>query len=248
MKYLLLDIGNSNIKAGVTDKNGVIIHSVKRSDYDKNNLTAALGTLLSKYKGMNFDKSGISIVDSKLKDELNEYVIKNITKENIFVDINHKCGIKFRYEKTLGSDRVAAAAGAYFNYNDYKNILIVDFGTATTYSILSDGVYLGGIITPGLFLTHHALINNTDLPDVELNSKYDFLNSCTKDAIRSGILLNAKMSFEGIVSGYENIYNDLIVIATGGGTALMKKISDKIELIDENLVLKGILKILNYYN
>lgn len=248
MKYLLLDIGNSNIKAGITDKNGVIIHSVKRIDYDKNNFTAAFEILLGKYKGMNFDKSGISLVDSRLKDELNEFVIKNVTKDNIFVDINHNCGIKFRYEKTLGSDRVAAAAGAFFNYSDYKNILIVDFGTATTYSILSDGVYLGGIITPGLYLSHNALIKNTDLPNVELNSRFDFINSGTKDAIRSGILLNAKMSFEGIAAGYENIYNDLLVIATGGGTALIKKISDKIELIDENLVLKGILKILNYYN
>ena len=79
MNYLLLDIGNSNIKAGITDKNGVIIHSVKRIAYEKKNLIPALDSLLAKYKGIKFDKVGISLVDLILKDNLISFISKNFS-------------------------------------------------------------------------------------------------------------------------------------------------------------------------
>ena len=133
------------------------------------------------------------------------------------------------------------------HYGNFENILIVDFGTATTYSMLTGDTFIGGLITPGIYLSYDALINNTALPHVELKAKYNILNSRTEDAIRSGILLSAKKSFEGIVDEYEKQYYGMTVIATGGGSALMKKISDRITISDDNLVLKGVLQILNYY-
>lgn len=245
---LLLDIGNSEIKAAISDNKGVIIHSIKRMPYDKNKIDKSLDTLYSDYTDKKFDAAGISVVDSKLKVPLSDFISDKFCKKIVFADIELNCGLNFRYEKTLGADRVAAVISAYFNYGNFENILIVDFGTATTYSMLTGDTFLGGLITPGIYLSYDALINNTALPRVELKAKYNILNSRTEDAIRSGILLSANKSFEGIVTEFEKQYNELTVIATGGGSSLMKKITDKITISDDNLVLKGILQILNYYD
>ena len=180
---LLLDIGNSEIKAAIYDNKGVIIHSIKRIRYDKNKIGSALETLYSDYSDKKFDAAGISVVDSKLKAPLSDFISDKFCRKIVFADIELNCGLNFRYEKTLGTDRVAAVISAYFNYGNFENILIVDFGTATTYSMLTGDTFIGGLITPGIYLSYDALINNTALPHVELKAKYNISDEDMKSII-----------------------------------------------------------------
>jgi len=247
MNCILLDIGNSVIKVAAYKDDSTQQYNVRKIKYEKYNFSECLYEILNPFRDFNSDFVGISLVDSRLKDITVSIISKYFNSRILSVGFKHHCDLVFNYENTLGSDRIASAIGAYYDYNDFKNILIVDFGTATTYNLLQDNVYSGGIITPGIYLSYKALIENTDLPYSDLELNYKTINNNTKSSINSGIILNAINSFEGITSNFQSEFNNLKIICTGGGSSLMNKLSDKAKIIDEDLVLKGILKIIKYY-
>ncbi|GMR04838.1 MAG: type III pantothenate kinase [Thermodesulfobacteriota bacterium] len=145
----------------------------------------------------------------------------------------------------VGADRIVNGFAAYSIFK--REVIVVDFGTAITVDyITGKGEYAGGSIAPGIGISLEALVSRTSkLPDVELKKPAMVVGRNTVESMRSGFFYG----FTGLVDG---IIKNMIderggrpkVIATGGGSGLIKDSSEFIEETDEMLTMKG-LKILS---
>ncbi len=237
MKNLVIDIGNTSIKFAVSI-NGKLGKS-KFEDYDKSNFIKKIGTLLS--FGVQYNAIGISCANT----EHISYIKNRFKKEeNIFlIRADSKLAIKIDYAKTLGTDRISGALGAIRKYPGKKNILIIDFGTATTYNLVSDKVFKGGLITPGIKTALKSLIQNTSLPEPELKYKKKLYYKNTLDNISNGVVLQSLFFTEKIISEYKKEFKNLFVIATGGNAGLIFPYTKLINKNEPDLNLEG----LNYF-
>ena len=155
-----------------------------------------------------------------------------------------KTGLNIRYEnpRELGSDRIANAVAALALYGG--PCIFIDFGTATTYGVLSDrNEFLGGAIGPGLRMMNRALSTGTaKLPSIELTLPETTIGRTTVTNIQSGILYGYIGSIERIVNqmkremGKENVR----VVATGGMAYLVAENSEVIDEINPDLTLTGL--------
>ncbi|MDD2866809.1 MAG: type III pantothenate kinase, partial [Candidatus Omnitrophica bacterium] len=148
---------------------------------------------------------------------------------------------KYRIPSQVGQDRLVNAYGALKLYG--KGLIVVDFGTAITFDIVSrNAEYLGGLIAPGLRLMQESLNNKTALlPFVELARPIELIGRDTASSIRAGIVFGAASLCDGIIErlvkkecrGYK-------IIVTGGDASLVKPHSRYLKIIEEDLILKGL--------
>ena len=143
--------------------------------------------------------------------------------------------------KQLGSDRIVNSIEG----KKYKNCLIIDFGTATTFDIVKNKIYEGGVIAPGVKSSIKNLSQSTALlPVFELTNKQNNYGKNTKDALNAGFIW-----------GYEGLINNIIrkitknwnanfkIILTGGYANLFKKIIKRRTIVDKDITIKGVSKV-----
>lgn len=237
MKNLVIDIGNTRIKHAIS-VNGKL-GKAHYEDYDKTNFIRKLATLL--VFSVQYNTVAISCANTEHADYIKHRFYK---EDNIFLlRSGSKLPIKIDYAKTLGTDRICGAMGAVSKYKKYKNFLVIDFGTATTYNLVSNGIFKGGLITPGVQTALKSLVSNTTLPDVKLKFKGKLYYNNTLDNISNGVLLQSLLFTEKIIEEYKKKLKGLFVIATGGNSQLIASRTKLINKIDENLNLEG----LNYF-
>ena len=141
----------------------------------------------------------------------------------------------------MGQDRLVNAFAAKAIYG--SPCVIIDFGTAITFDIVSKrGQYLGGLILPGIEISLASLYEKTALlPKVKLKDAPYIIGKDTKNSMRGGILFGFGAMCDGLVSRYRKILGKSTkVIATGGNASLMKKYAKSIQIVDEDLILKGL--------
>jgi type III pantothenate kinase len=149
--------------------------------------------------------------------------------------------------ETLGKDRLAAVVGASAIYPG-KNLLVIDAGTCITYDLVTSGrEYLGGSISPGISMRFRALNAFTDrLPLIEPKPFNSLIGRNTEESILSGVLNGVEQEIIGIISLYEEQFENLSVVITGGDhKILLNKLKNNIFAVP-NLVLKGLNEILAY--
>ena len=118
--------------------------------------------------------------------------------------------------QTLGADRLASAVGAYALYGR-RNMLIVDYGTAITFDVIADGVFLGGNISLGLGSRLRALHEYTaKLPLCEPTDAVRLFGTTTESAIEQGAMSGIVYETEGYIAALSEKYEDLCIIFTGG--------------------------------
>ena len=243
MHKLLIDIGNSAIKVAFGNKN---LSKVKSFPYKKNNFKKEFIEIIrsEKSKGT-ISKIGVSLLDETKKDLIKNILLKQFKIQPVFINSKIISKIKFDYDKSLGSDRICSAVAASELFKS-KNILVVDFGTATTYNLIIKGVFKGGLITPGIKTSLASLTEKTTLPDIDLKKGVTLFTGKTKDNIRSGVLLSSIFTYEMFTSLIKDKFKNLAIIATGGNVVYFPEslISNKFIHVP-NLVLKGINIILN---
>ncbi|MDD2799206.1 MAG: type III pantothenate kinase [Bacteroidales bacterium] len=185
---------------------------------------------------------------TKLSDDFMTY-IQSIAP--LFVELSHETPLPFtihyRTPETLGRDRIAAVAGAYFAYPN-RNILVIDAGTAITYDFInSKGIYLGGNIAPGLEMRLTALHTFTDkLPLVGKTGEVPTLGYNTETAIRSGVIEGIVYEIDGYSKQISKDWSELLIFLTGGDTFYFDKRLKNVIFADEYLVTKGLNRILQY--
>lgn len=165
--------------------------------------------------------------------------------ELIFIDRSLKLPVKIRYKTGLGNDRICNAVAASQIY-DKMNMLIIDYGTATTYTVLENNIVTGGMISPGVRTSLLSLTARTSLPEVSLNFPSKLFSDNTAGNIRSGVMYQSLFASERVIIELRKKHKDLFVIATGGYSGKMGKRSGLIDKIDKELVLKGINLIISY--
>jgi len=155
-----------------------------------------------------------------------------------------RTGMPIRYDNPheVGADRLANAVAAYDRVRD--TCVVVDFGTAITYDIVSAaGEYLGGIITPGAEISIDALYERAaKLPKVELAPPRSLIGKSTVEAIRSGIVYGFAAQVDGIVRRLrDQLGASTTVIATGGLADLLVPFAGElIDAVDDLLTLNGL--------
>ena len=149
--------------------------------------------------------------------------------------------------KSIGMDRLASAVGA-FDFFPAQDCLIIDMGSAITIDFLSkEGIYEGGNISLGMALRFKALHNFTsELPLVNHQGGILLTSKNTEDAIRSGVIKSIIFEIEAYIDEYQKKYPNIKVILTGGDTKFFVKQLKKRIFANENLVLIGLNRILNY--
>jgi type III pantothenate kinase len=235
---LIFDIGNTSTKIAVFDKRDKITDF--RSKYFS---CENLEKKISKYK---IDKAIISSVRNT-PDYIYDLLTVNIPVVHI---LSHKSRLPFKIEydtpETLGTDRIAAVAGAYEQFHGAE-ILIIDAGTAITYDYLSAGIYKGGNISPGLNMRFRALHKFTGrLPLVSLNVNYSSPGQNTTDAVAAGVITGVTYEINEYIRTFEKKHIEFKIILTGGDSGYIKEKIDYPFIYMPDIVIDGLNYILEY--
>ncbi|MDY6028829.1 MAG: type III pantothenate kinase [Acidaminococcaceae bacterium] len=247
---LVLDIGNTNIVAGVYDKEELKMHW--RFSTDRSKTADEFGIILSSM----FNYSGIDMgqVDSIIISSVVPPVLIPLCRmcERYFgskpmvVGPGIKNGIFIKYDnpKEVGADRIVNAVAAYNKFSSMNRpMIIVDFGTANTFcALLPNGEYLGGAIAPGIGISTEALFQRAaKLPRIELIKPKNIICRNTVSSMQAGVLYGFVGQMEGIINGMKKeLGGDAYVIATGGLANTMAAESDAIDIVEPFLTLEGL--------
>jgi type III pantothenate kinase len=165
------------------------------------------------------DASIVSSTVPELGPEWSQMARRYLGHEMVVVGPGVKTGIPIRIDnpREVGADRLVNAVAAYARYGGA--CIVVDFGTAITYDVVSaEGEYLGGIISPGMEISLEALWERAaKLPEVELGEPRSLIGKTTADAVRSGIVYGFAAQVDGIVGRLRaELGGEAPAIATGG--------------------------------
>lgn len=155
---------------------------------------------------------------------------------------------KYTSALTLGSDRMAASVGAY-SLHPNQNVLTIDAGTCIKYNFVNaQNEYLGGAISPGISMRLKAMNHYTSaLPLIPFNLTYQqLIGSSTQDSILSGALIASVCEVEGMIARYNEQYDELLVLITGGDADYLCKQVKSRFFAHQNLLLQGLNTILTY--
>lgn len=161
--------------------------------------------------------------------------------------------LAYKTPQTLGTDRLAAAAGAWLDYgmateaNPARSVLAVDAGTALTIEVVRhDATYLGGVIAPGPRLLRDALATGgAQLPAIDLNVPAHPTGTSTEHALQSGIMHGFAGMAEGLVARLEATLPDTPrILLTGGAASLLQDTLPRIDAHVPHLVLRGAYRLL----
>lgn len=225
--FLAFDIGNTNIVIGLFEMGKLIakwrlptLKSKSDDDYaiDLVELFLSQQIDIAKIEGAIIG-SVVSKVTDLLENALNKITEGKISEKILVigknVEIDIICNVKNKSE--VGQDRLINSIGAYKKYGG--NLVIVDFGTATTFDIVGqNGEYEGGIIAPGINLSLKALHEMTDkLPKIEVKEQNNIIGKNTIEAMNSGVYYGYISLIEGLLKKIENeLGKKMINIFTGG--------------------------------
>ncbi len=236
---LVIDVGNTRIKAAL----------FQQSELKKQFI---FGTTDELFSANLFEINTINnCIVASVVNEMDVFVSQLKKKTNVLLFTSEtSVPLKNNYEsiQTLGSDRLASAVGGNSLFPN-KNILIIDAGTCIKYNFVNKlNEYIGGAISPGLEMRFKALSTFTArLPLVEKEESFEtVIGKNTRESILSGVEIGAVAEMEGIISLYQQMYSDLIVVLTGGDVNFFEKRLKKPIFADQFLILKGLNVILDY--
>ena len=244
---LAIDIGNTHIKFGLFAEKR-LEHKI-RLVTDQDRTEDEYGVLLVgalAQRGLTPNSVTMAILASVVP-ELTEGVVSIVRRlfkrEPLIVGPGLKTGMPVLYDspREVGPDRIADAVAAYERVQG--GVIVVDFGTATTFNVVSPkGEYLGGVIVPGIRVALDALLSRAaKLSRVEIAEPPRVLGRNTPDGLKSGVIHGSAALVDGMV---ERLVAELgfpcKVIATGGMAAVVKKHSKAIESVEPDLTLEGL--------
>lgn len=251
---LAIDVGNTNIVLGVFEGDRLV--ESWRLATDNKRSADEYGTILDsmfrrvEIKAEDIDDIIISSVVPSLLFTLEHMCLKFYDKTPIVVEQGIKTGLRIKYEdpRQVGSDRIVNSVAAHTRYGG--NLIVIDFGTATTFCCVSaDGCFLGGAIAPGIKTQAAALFEHTaKLPNVDLELPGKFICRNTSESMQSGLIYGHMGFTEHMVRGMKDEMSkelgckpeDIKVIATGGMATMVESGVDCIDYIDRRLTLDGL--------
>lgn len=244
---LAVDIGNTNAVFGLYD--GAQLVRTFRISTQRTKTADEHGVLLHQLLTLHGHRSAdvhaaiLASVVPPLTDVMADAIAHAVGKSPVIVGPDSDTGITVRYDnpREVGADRIVNAVAAFDRF--HGGVIVVDFGTATTFDCVSPNAeYLGGIIVPGIQVSLDALLGRAaKLTRIEIAEPPNIVGRNTTHAIQSGV-----------VNGYASLVDGLVdkviaelgfpcrVIATGGLAALIARHTRTLEIVDEHLTLEGL--------
>lgn len=244
----LLDIGNTNTVLGVYAEGKLEYEWRIRTDrYKTEDELGILVKSLFDYNELAFSEIEGIIVSSVVPPMMKavEFMCAKyfrlepliIGRENVASTLD----IRYPQPEEIGADRIVNAVGALAMYE--APLIIIDFGTATTFCYIDDDkAYYGGIIAPGIKISMDALYEHAaKLPKIEIQKPDSVIGASTVGAMQSGVYYGYVGQVDGIVERIkEEVNGDPTVIATGGLASLIADDSKTIHHIERHLTLIGL--------
>jgi type III pantothenate kinase len=244
---LAIDVGNSHTVFGIFDGPGLLAELRLPSSPERTPAETweALRAFCDR-QGIDtslLSGAGIASVVPPITSVLETMVRTSLRAEPVTVHAALDLGIILRYHDParLGADRICNAVAAFRKYGG--PVIVVDFGTATTYDVVSErGEFLGGAIALGLASTAAEMHRRTaQLPEVELRFPPSVIGRDTVSGMQSGVMFGALDAVEGTIRRIRaELGSPARVIATGGLSALIAQHTDVITAYEPALVLEGV--------
>ncbi|MEM9001108.1 MAG: type III pantothenate kinase [Bacteroidota bacterium] len=237
---LVVDIGNTFTKFAVFDGN--------KLRFDENFGSALF---LSKLKTLfeTYPKIGHAIIASVGEAHKKQCDIVSLFCKVHVLSRTSKIPFKNSYATphTLGMDRLALAAAAFYK-NPRQNTLVIDAGTCITYDIINDyGEYLGGAISPGLAMRYRSMHRQTaNLPLLQPEDIIDFIGNSTETSMHSGVINGMVQEIDGVIDQYRQRFRYLTVILTGGDVHFFAKRLKNTIFANSKFLLEGLNYLLEY--
>jgi type III pantothenate kinase len=244
---LVVDVGNTQTHLGVF-RDAELLHdwrfaTVRDSTADE--LGARLRSLLE-LRALGFDDLDASILSStvpQLRPEWTAMAERYLGHAMPVVGPGLRTGMPIRMDnpREVGADRLVNAVAAYELIGG--PCVIVDFGTAITYDVVSaEGEYVGGIISPGVEVSMEALTSRAAaIPKVDLAPPRALVGKSTVEAIRSGVIYGFAAQVDGMLARLgEELGDELHTIATGGLANAIVPFCERIDAVDDLLTLTGL--------
>lgn len=245
---LTIDVGNTNITFGVYEKEK--LKTTFRMTTKLPRTSDEYGILIREMLTANgikveeIDGSIIASVVPNIMHALEGAMAKYIGSRPIIVGPGVKTGIKIATEnpREIGADRIVDLVAGYEKYGG--PVLVLDFGTATTYDLITeDGKFKTGITAPGIHISAKALWEDTaKLPEIEIKKPKSILAGETISSMQAGLVYGQIGQTEYIIAQVkkETGLDNLLVVATGGLGRIIADETDAINVYDPQLTLDGL--------
>lgn len=244
---LAVDIGNTKIAIGFLD-GGTVLGTYRlttQANHTSDEYTLMLRQFMALQHLTRNDIDGvvISSVVPKLLYSFRASIVKFLNIDPLIVGPGVKTGINIALDnpRMVGTDRIADSVAAYHLYGG--PVLVIDFGTATTYDYVDEhGSFRAGAINVGFQTAANALTSSTaQLPDVELDDPGTVLGTNTGAAIQAGLFYGFLGGVEYTIRRFANeTGTNPNVVATGGLGALVYRQTELIDVVDRDLMFKGL--------
>ena len=247
MMLLVIDVGNTNTVLGLYDGDDLVHDWRLRTVVD--HTVDEYGMLIyNLYKNSKVSPKAIkaiiiSCVVPPMLHILEPLCKKYFNIKPMIVGPGIKTGMPIYYDnpREVGADRIVNAVAAFERYKG--DIIVVDFGTATTFDYVSaKGEYMGGCICPGIMISSEALFQKAaKLPRIEIIRPKTVIGKDTVSSMQAGILYGYAGLVDGLVERIKGeVKSDPKVIATGGLAKIIASETKSIHIVDDMLTLEGL--------
>jgi type III pantothenate kinase len=248
---LAIDIGNTNIVLGVFD--GATLRHSWRLTTARERTSDELGLMVTQL----LDRDGLALsgidgivmasVVPPLTATMIEMCRRYLGRAPLNLEPGVKTGMPILYENPaeVGADRIVNGIAAYEAYGRARRVplIVVDFGTATTFDAISAaGEYLGGVICPGIGISADALFQRAArLPRIDVRKPANVIGRTTVTSMQSGLFFGYVGLVEGLVQRLQReLGGSACCVATGGLAEVISPETDVVDVVDRDLTLQGL--------
>lgn len=239
---LVIDVGNTQIKAAVFEQNTLL----KKEIIAYEDWQISLKKVIKK-----FSEISVLVVASVGKLEKSDFLTLDSGLNVYFITRESKFPFNNLYASptTLGIDRMILASGAVLKYPN-KNRLVIDAGTCITYDFIdSNDNYLGGAISPGIRLRYESLHNYTaKLPLLKKEKPIEIVGNSTTQSIHSGVINGVSFEIDGFINSVLDKNDNFIIILTGGDADFLAERLKNTIFANPNFLLESLNQTFQYNN
>ena len=247
---ICIDIGNTNIKYAVYEGDELKVSFRVSTDFKRTSDEYGeqiIGMLdIKGIKAKDITGGIVSSVVPSLDYTIDKMCEIYFAFKPLHIAPGLKSGLNIRCDnaREVGADRIVNCVSALVQYGEKKPMIVIDFGTATTFNIINENdEFIGGVIAPGIKGSLDSLVNGTaKLPRVEIEAPKSIIAKNTVTNMQAGIVFGFAGLVEYIVKRIKKELktSDVKTIATGGFSNVISKEIECIDVVDKLLTLKGL--------
>ena len=247
---ICIDIGNTNIKYAVYENDELKVSFRVSTDFKRTSDEYGeqiIGMLdIKGIKAQDITGGIVSSVVPSLDYTIDKMCEIYFAFKPLHIAPGLKSGLNIRCDnaREVGADRIVNCVSALVQYGEKKPMIVIDFGTATTFNIINENdEFIGGVIAPGIKGSLDSLVNGTaKLPRVEIEAPKSIIAKNTVTNMQAGIVFGFAGLVEYIVKRIKKELktSDVKTIATGGFSNVISKEIECIDVVDKLLTLKGL--------